>query len=40
MELKELRNRIDEIDSKILRLFEQRMSVCRKVALYKKEHDL
>ena len=40
MELNELRNRIDEIDSDILKLFSQRMDVCRAVAEYKKEHNL
>lgn len=40
MDLKELRNRIDDIDSEILELFSRRMEVCRGVAEYKKEHDL
>lgn len=40
MDLKELRNQIDDIDSEILKLFSKRMEVCRGVAEYKKEHDL
>ena len=40
MDLNELRSRIDDIDSEILKLFSQRMDVCRAVAEYKKEHDL
>ncbi len=30
VDLQECRDRIDEIDSEIIRLFEQRMKVCRK----------
>ena len=37
MDLKELRNRIDGIDEQIVRLFEERMSVCEDVAAYKIE---
>lgn len=40
MDLNELRNRIDSIDSDILELFVKRMEVCRKVAEYKKVNDL
>ncbi len=40
MDLQELRNQIDGIDSDILKLFSKRMEVCRCVADYKKEHDL
>lgn len=40
MDLNELRNQIDNIDSKILELFSERMEVCRSVADYKKEHNL
>lgn len=40
MNLQELRNQIDDIDSEILKLFSKRMEVCRGVAEYKKEHDL
>lgn len=40
MDLQELRNQIDDIDSEILKLFSKRMEVCRGVAEYKKEHDL
>ncbi len=35
MDLLELRQQIDEIDSKIVALYEQRMDVCRQVAEYK-----
>lgn len=38
-ELKKLRDRIDEIDEKIVRLFEQRMGVVLGVAEYKKTHN-
>ena len=40
MDLSTLRNRIDEIDSEILKLFIERMDVCRQVGEYKKTHDL
>lgn len=40
MDLKELRDRIDIIDSEILKLFTDRMDVCRAVAEYKKENHL
>lgn len=40
MDLNELRNQIDNIDSEILSLFARRMEVCRSVAEYKKEHAL
>lgn len=35
VDLQECRDRIDEIDSEIIRLFEQRMKVCEDVAEYK-----
>ncbi|MBQ8327684.1 MAG: prephenate dehydratase [Lachnospiraceae bacterium] len=35
MDLLELRNKLDEIDSEIVRLYEERMEVCGKVADYK-----
>lgn len=38
-ELKKLRNRIDEIDKEIVRLFEERMGVVLGVAEYKKTHN-
>ena len=40
MDLKELRNKIDETDEKILALFMERMEYCKGVADYKKEHNL
>ncbi len=40
MDLNELRNRIDVIDSEILKLFTDRMDVCRAVAEFKKENNL
>lgn len=40
MDLKELRNKIDETDEKILALFMERMEYCKGVANYKKEHNL
>ena len=35
MDLSELREQIDEIDSRLVELYEQRMDVCRQVAEYK-----
>ena len=40
MDLKQLRDGIDAIDSDILSLFMKRMELCRGVADYKKAHDL
>ena len=40
MDLNQLRNQIDDIDSEILSLFSRRMEVCRNVAEYKKENHL
>ena len=40
MDLKELRNGIDDIDGEILGLFMKRMELCRDVAEYKREHDM
>lgn len=37
MDLMQLRERIDEIDARIVELYEQRMDVCRNVAQYKIE---
>ena len=36
-ELKELRDKIDEIDQKMVNLFEERMDICSQVAEYKIE---
>lgn len=40
MDLNQLRGRIDEIDSRILSLFLERMDVCRSVAEYKRINNL
>ena len=40
MSLDNFREQIDKIDDELLRLFSERMSVSRQVALYKKEHGL
>lgn len=39
-DLKQLRDRIDEIDEKIVRLFEERMETVLKVAEYKKQNNV
>lgn len=40
MDLKELRQEIDQIDDQLVRLFCQRMEVSARIADYKKENDL
>ena len=40
MEIQELRQRIDEIDAELVRLFTQRMGISAQIADYKKEHNL
>lgn len=40
MDLKELRNEIDQIDDELVRLFVQRMEVSARIADYKKENGL
>lgn len=40
MELETLRARIDEVDLKLLELFEQRMEIAREIARYKDENGL
>ena len=40
MELSECRKKLDEIDAKIVALFEERMSVSEEVAACKAEHHL
>ena len=40
MDLQQLRDGIDDIDKEILRLFIQRMELCKGVADYKKEHNM
>lgn len=39
-EMKELRKKIDLIDEKILKLYEQRMDVCEKIGQYKKDNGI
>jgi len=36
----ECRNKIDEIDTKIIELYQQRMNVVKEVALYKIENNM
>ena len=38
MDLLELRDQIDVIDKEIVRLYEERMDICKKVAEYKIEN--
>ena len=40
MELKNLRDKIDEIDEALLRLFEARMDVVSEIAVYKRKNGL
>ncbi|MDE5736794.1 MAG: chorismate mutase, partial [Oscillospiraceae bacterium] len=40
MNLDELRQNINALDAEILKSFEQRMELCRQVALYKQENGL
>ena len=40
MELSEIRERINEIDDEMLKLFLQRMGLSESVAAYKQEHGL
>ncbi len=40
MDLKDIRQKIDEIDEKLLPLFIERMSLSNEVAKYKKEHNM
>ena len=40
MDLQKIRTEIDALDHELLSLFEQRMALCRNVALYKKENNL
>lgn len=40
MSLSSLRNQIDDIDSKILELFLERIDVCRKISKIKKSKDI
>lgn len=38
--MEELRNKIDQIDNKILKLLEQRFKICKKIGDYKKQNNL
>ena len=38
LDLNEIRQQIDEIDSSIVDMFEKRMELCKNVALYKIEN--
>ena len=40
MEIQQLRDKIDDIDSQILELFLSRMQLCRDVADYKRQHNM
>ena len=40
MDINELREKIDGIDSKITSLFQERMEVCEDIAKYKTENKL
>ena len=40
MDLTELRDKIDAIDTELVRLFTERMDIAAKVADYKKENNL
>lgn len=40
MDLKELRNNIDRIDSELVKLFQERMEIAAQVAKYKQENNL
>lgn len=39
-DLKQLREKIDQIDEKLVELFEERMETVLKVAAYKKENNI
>ena len=40
MDLQKYREQIDKIDDELLQVFSERMNIARKIALYKKEHNL
>ena len=40
MELKEYRQRLDKIDSELIRLFCERMDTVREIGKYKREHGM
>lgn len=39
-DMKKLREKIDKIDSQILKLYEERMGVCEEIGQYKKDNGL
>lgn len=40
MDIKDLRNKIDTIDTQLVRLFAERMSISAQVAEYKRQNNL
>lgn len=38
--IKQLRRHLDEIDDKVVELLARRMSICREIGQYKKEHNM
>lgn len=40
MDLKKLRNKINEIDNELLSLYLKRMNISKQIGQYKKEHNL
>ena len=40
MDLKDIRNRIDEVDGELITLFQKRMDIVKKVAEYKISNDM
>lgn len=39
-EIKQLRNRIDEVDEQILRSLSERVNICRSIGLVKEKHGI
>ena len=39
MDLKEIRNSIDKIDDELVKLYTERMELCKSVGIYKKDND-
>ncbi len=40
IELNQLRNKLDEVDSKLISLFKKRLEISKKIGKYKKENDI
>ncbi len=40
MDIQELRNRIDQVDTELVRLYGERMKLAREIGRYKRENDL